>query len=205
MNGRIYVDLDDVLSETARAFIVLLETHFSKSVAFEAIHSFDLGKSFGLTADELSHFMHLAHTPEVLAALQPIDGAVEALHTYLSLGYEIAIITGRPPSSAPVTRQWLGDHAIPYHSLTFVDKYARGGYPSSHPAVISLDELAALRFCFAIEDSSDMARFIADRMQVPVALLDRPWNRRASVSDARSPALIARCAGWAEIVSRFSC
>jgi uncharacterized HAD superfamily protein len=141
----------------------------------------------------------------VLAALQPIDGAVEALNAYISQGYEIAIITGRPPSSAPVTRQWLGDHAIPYHSLTFVDKYARGGYPSSHPAVMSLDELTALRFCFAIEDSSEMAVFIADRMQIPVALLDRPWNRRASVWDVRTPALIARCVGWAEVVSRFSC
>ena len=60
---RVYVDLDDVLAETGRAFLEVLERHFDRRVAFDEIHHFDLGRSFGLTPDELAEFMRRAHEP----------------------------------------------------------------------------------------------------------------------------------------------
>ena len=95
-NHRIYVDFDDVLSESARALTKVLQQHYAKTVAFDDITSFDLSVSFGLTAREYAHFMHLAHDPNLLSALEPIGGAVDALNELVSMGYEIAIITGRP-------------------------------------------------------------------------------------------------------------
>ena len=44
----VYLDFDDILCETARAFTGLLHREFGKSVAFEDIHTFNLGESFGL-------------------------------------------------------------------------------------------------------------------------------------------------------------
>ena len=38
----IYVDLDDVLSETARAFVGLLARELGRRVAFESIHDFEV-------------------------------------------------------------------------------------------------------------------------------------------------------------------
>ena len=34
-----------------------------------------------------------------------------------------------------------------------------------------------MTFSFAIEDSFDMAVYLADTMDTPVYLYDRPWNR----------------------------
>jgi hypothetical protein len=86
----------------------------------------------------------------------------------------------------------------------FVDKYGRGGFGGSDDSVITLAELTQSSFCFAVEDSSDMAALLTTEMEVPVALLDRPWNWGAQFSDPRSVALIERCADWATIVERFS-
>jgi hypothetical protein len=44
----IYVDFDDVLCETARALVALLQSHFGRTVAFDDVISFDLAVSFGL-------------------------------------------------------------------------------------------------------------------------------------------------------------
>jgi uncharacterized HAD superfamily protein len=201
--GQIYVDLDDVLSETARAFTGLLELEFKKRVDFEDIFSFDLGQSFGLNVEELERFMHLVHLPEFLGALQPVGGAVEGLNALASQGYEIAVVTGRPPLTAEVSRAWLERHGVPYDRLTFVDKYGRGSPGTSDNSLITLDELTQCSFCFAVEDSSDMAAFLTAKMEVPVALLERPWNRAAEFTDPRSLAMIERCADWSVILERF--
>ena len=200
---QIYVDLDDVLSETARAFTGLLEQEFKKRVDFEEIFSFDLAQSFGLSVEELERFMRLVHLPEFLSALEPVDGAVDGLNELASLGYEIAVVTGRPPLTAEVSQAWLERHGVPYDRLTFVDKYGRGGFGAADNSAITLDELTQSSFCFAVEDSSDMAAFLTAKMKVPVALLERPWNREAQFSDPQSLALIKRYAHWPAIVERF--
>ena len=73
---RIYVDLDDVLCETARAFLGILERDYGKTVDFEDIAWFDLGRSFELEPPVLEDFMRKVHEPEVLSAMKPVDGAV---------------------------------------------------------------------------------------------------------------------------------
>lgn len=200
---QIYVDLDDVLCETARAFITLLESHYNKAVAFDDMTSFDLGISFGLNAAQHERFMHLGHAPEVLSALKPVDGAVDALNEVISMGYKIAVITGRPPATKEVSKQWLDDNHIPFHSLTFVDKYGRAAGDDCYVRAITLDELAQMSLCYAVEDSGTMSAFLTERLRLPVALLERPWNRGFRFPDPQSRALIDRCADWAEIVSRF--
>jgi uncharacterized HAD superfamily protein len=204
LSGRIYVDLDDVLSETARAFLTLLEKEFGKTVAFDEITDFDLGKSFGLDADELARFMHLGHQPKILRGLRPIGGAIEGVNALYAMGYQIDVITGRPPATAEVSKAWLTDHRIPYHRLTFVDKYNHRGWYTPHPSAITLDELTRLDFCFAVEDSAAMALFLAGRLELPVALLERPWNQQITASDPKHLALIERCADWGEILEHFN-
>jgi len=52
----IYVDFDDVFSDTTCAFLEILEVEFGKRVNFEDIFSFDLQASFGLGESEFEHF-----------------------------------------------------------------------------------------------------------------------------------------------------
>jgi uncharacterized HAD superfamily protein len=63
-----------------------------------------------------------------------------------------------------------------------------------------LSELSADDYCLAIEDSHDMALYLGGTLGLPVALLDRPWNRNG---DEPLPAGVVRCEGWAELREKF--
>jgi uncharacterized HAD superfamily protein len=187
----LYVDIDDVLAETTRALAELARSHFGKTVDFEAMHSFDLGVSLGLDHAELSLFMEAAHQPDFLRALAPIEGAQSALDAWHEAGAEIHVVTGRPPDSRPCTEAWLSAHGIRHHRLELVDKYGR--YPGSRS--VRKEHLIGRRYHFVIEDSADMARFLAEGTGAQVLLFDRPWNRGAGPLGAG----ITRVHSWTEI------
>ena len=122
---RIYVDIDDVLSETLVSLTDLLAEVHGRRVSYEQVTQFDLAEPFGLDSQQLDHFFDLAHEDSVMRSIALVEGAPSALHSWSSAGYEIHLLTGRPPSTEAATRGWLADHAIPHASLSFVDKYGR--------------------------------------------------------------------------------
>lgn len=190
----IYVDMDDVLSETCRGFLALLEREFDRRVAFEDVRVFDLRVVFDMDDVEIEAFMTRAHEPDVLAAMTPMSGARETLHAWSAAGYGISIMTGRPPSSRRATKEWLDRYEVPHRDLVFVDKYARWRIDPSFREAMTMSELAARRFCLAVEDSGATARFLAEHEVAPVALIDRPWNRDLDGS-------VRRVNGWAELAN----
>lgn len=171
----IYVDLDDVLCHAARHFLAVVEREFGKRIAYEQLTDFDVGRSCGLAAAERAELYRIVHRPDELSSMAPVGEAIEVLQRWHERGFEIAIVTGRPPESTEVSLAWLARHLIPHDSFTVVDKYSR--FKPEGPAAISLADLAARRFCWAIEDSLPMAQYLAGRMRLPVALIDCPWNR----------------------------
>ena len=171
----IYVDLDDVLCQAARHFLVVVEREFGKRVAFEQLTDFDVGRSCGLSPTERDELYRIVHRPDELLSMAPVGEAIAVLNGWAAQGFDIAIVTGRPPDSAEVSLAWLAKHRVSHESFTVVDKYSR--FTPGHTGAISLTELSTRRFCWAIEDSLPMARYLADHMNLPVALIDCPWNR----------------------------
>jgi uncharacterized HAD superfamily protein len=202
---RIYVDFDDVLCETARAFLSLLRRNHGRTVAFERILSFDLGRSLGLEPGEARELMRQLHTREMLVSIEPVDGAVPVLTRWAEAGCTICVVTGRPPFTDTASREWLEANGVPYDSLTFVDKYSRNHAASGGVRALDLREFGCREFCLAIEDSPSMAGFLAREMNVPVVIFDRPWNADAPVVRAAGEAGIRRCSTWREIVSNYPC
>lgn len=194
MSKAIYVDLDDVLCRAARHFLLIVEREFGKTIAYEQLTNFDVGDSCGLTSNERDELYRIVHRPEELMSMAPIDEAVAGLTLWEEQGFEIAIVTGRPPESAEVSTAWLTKHKIPHRSFTVVDKYSR--FATERTVAISLAELATRRFCWAVEDSLPMAEYLAREMKVPVALLDCPWNQ----SD-EGKGRISRYRGWQELAA----
>ena len=190
----IYVDMDDVLCETARALLAIAEREFGKTIHYDQLNTFEVGEACGLDAHEIGELFRLAHHPEELLAMAPIEEAAAVLEKWLDAGYEIAIVTGRPPSTYEASTEWLTRHRLPFHHFVIVDKYGR--FPTENTIAISLSEFAARKFSFAVEDSPTMAKFLAEKMKVPVALLDRPWNRMDT-----EHSLIARYNDWHEIAA----
>jgi len=202
---RVYVDIDDVLSKTALAFTQLLARTFGKRIALEEITAFDLSKSFDLGPDELDAFMKEAHRPENLMAIEPMEGAIETLATWHADGWEIEVLTGRPPASAQATRDWLERHQVPHTELYFVDKYAR--YDESawdgHAPVLPIEELAEHGYDLVVEDSLATAVRLAESTEAEIVLLDRPWNRDLDGLDEVTAARLDRCRDWDEVAARY--
>lgn len=171
----IYVDLDDVLCQAARHFLMVVEREFGKCVAYEQLTNFDVGHSCGLSAEERDELYRIVHRPDELLSMAPVSEAIAVLKRWEALGFAIAIVTGRPPESVEASLAWLAKHQISHSSFTVVDKYAR--FRAGDPNAISLAELAARRFCWAVEDSLPMAQYLAASMKLPVALIDCPWNQ----------------------------
>jgi uncharacterized HAD superfamily protein len=178
VNKTIYVDMDDVICETGRGFIELLHREFDRSVAFEDVEEFDLSVSFSMTSDEIEVFMARAHKPDFLSSLLPLPGALGTIQTWVDGGYQVDIMTGRPPSTRVVTEDWLQRHGVCFENLNFVDKYGRREIDSSFEDALTLADLAEKRFCLAVEDSLATAEFLVEHRVAPVALIDRPWNRK---------------------------
>jgi uncharacterized HAD superfamily protein len=191
----IYVDMDDVLCETARGCLAVIEREFGIRIAYEQLTTFNLGQACGLGPEETAELYRIVHQPDELLKLAPIEGAIPTLNQWLAAGYRIAIVTGRPPITAECSLEWLARAQVPYHSFTVVDKYGR--FATENTAV-SLSELANHQFSFAIEDSPTMANYLAAIMGVEVKLFDRPWNRTCATHPK-----IARCRHWSEIAQAF--
>ena len=192
----IYVDFDDVLSDTTSAFLKILKLEFGKSVNFEDIFSFDLKVSFKLTESEYEHFFQRVHQPEVIMAFDPMEGAIGALEDWVTLGYQISIVTGRLTSAYEASLAWLSKHDVPFHSFIMVDKYSRKNIDKK--IAVSMQEFSKMRFSLAVEDSATMARYLSQKMDIQVVLIDRPWNRGTNLNH-----IIRRYKSWSDIQNDF--
>ncbi|MDZ7666473.1 MAG: bifunctional metallophosphatase/5'-nucleotidase [Desulfotignum sp.] len=192
---RIYVDLDDVISRTTDTYSAVIEQEFGRQVRFEDLTCFDLKVSFQLTDREYRHFFERIHQPDMLMGFDPVPGAKEMMARWIDAGHRVDIVTGRPPSARDVSLAWLDRHRIAYTDFIMVDKYNRSG--DDHAGVISRTQLMACQYDLAVEDSLDTALFLAEQMDVPVLLYDRPWN----AWPVQHPNII-RVASWGQIAEK---
>lgn len=181
--------MDDVLCETAQGFMDIVESAFGKRVAYEDLTTFDLGRAFGITQAQVKRLFELTHADEVILNLPVKPGADNTLRRWHEQGYRLAVVTGRPPEIYESSLAWLAQNEMPYDEFFIVDKYGR--FEEDDPIAISKDALLSMDFRLAVEDSLEMAVYIAEQMNTPVALMDCPWNR----TDDLHP-LITRYEGW---------
>jgi len=174
MVSDIYVDLDDVLAETSRMFLSLLQREFGRELKYHQLTSFSLSESLRLTSQDLQEFVRLAHTPGALMGIALVVGAKSVLDKWRERGNYISVVTGRPPECHAVSCEWLTKNGIPYDRVLIVDKYARS--PEGVPKPISLDEVALMPFALVIEDSLQVATYLAEKKNIKVALRTCPWN-----------------------------
>lgn len=198
----IYVDLDDVLSETIEPLMALADRLFGRKVAIDDVREFDLASGFSISEAQLAELMDAAHAPESLAGFVPKPGARAALDAWADAGYAVAVLTGRPPETAHVSRSWLAQHALPCHRFACVDKYGRWPGAAAAEDTLAFDAIAEQQFVLAVEDSAEMAVHLAEHCGVPVALIDRPWNRLLPPHGA--DATIVRCHGWSDVAQHFA-
>ena len=200
MSGRrIYVDIDDVLSETIERLVDLFEELHDRRVEPEEVAHFDLARSFGLDARQIERFMERAHAEDVILSRAPLEGAAEVLARWSGEGRRVTLVTGRPPSTHEVSRRWLEAHGVPHDEVHHLDKWNRPSWNEEALPAIGFEDLPGFDFEFAIEDSLDTAVRLVESLDIPVLLMDRPWNRLLDGVAPATRAGIVRCRSWAEI------
>ncbi len=202
MSGRrIYVDIDDVLSETIVRLVELLEHLHDRRIDPNGVEHFDLSKSFGLGDDELDAFMERAHHDDVLLSIAPKSGAAAVLSEWDAAGDRITVVTGRPPQTHAASRLWLERHDLSHDTLHHLDKWNRPSWNASGLPAISFDDIATFDFEFAVEDSLDTAVRLIEEFEIPVALMDRPWNRAVDSISKKTRESLLRCSDWTQIAA----
>lgn len=196
---KIYVDFDDVLCETARTLLEIANQKFGKNVEYEEITAFNPAEVLNINAEQVDRLLEIAHRPEYLMAYQLIRHAPEVLAEMNRKGFDIHIVTGRPPQTRLESEAWLVRHQIPFHEIHFVNKYDRETVDYKDTQTLSLDQITQMNFSFAVEDSAEMAAYISDQMGIPVFLLDRPWNRPFMQNNK-----IFRCHSWMDVLRKFN-
>ncbi len=198
----VYVDFDDVLCETASAFLDVVEREFGRRYAFEDIRFFDLEKSFDLNREEHDYLMGLIHDSSMLRIMEPMPGALDVLKQWAAAGVQTVVVTGRPPETELVCHEWLERHSVQYDRILFVDKYGRTPPHQVGAEVIRPEDLVGQGFSLAVEDAPAAIECLLDQTTIPVAVLDRPWNRRMDLSRAAGQAV--RCKDWSAVAEALS-
>ena len=196
---RVYVDIDDVLARTIESLIDLLHETHGRRVEVEAVRHFDLEKSFDLSDAEIFAFMERAHADDALQRIEPVHEGVRMLADWVGDGHEVHLVTGRPPASNEASRRWLERHEVPHDALHHLDKWSRPTWNEGGLPALRFDELGAMAFDFAVEDSLDTAIRLVEEFDLPVALMDRPWNRDLSAVSPGTRSRLTRCEGWGRV------
>ena len=192
---RIYVDYDDCLCETARAYAKLGAAMFGKNVPYEEITCFELNKAFGLNDEEYERFMIRGHQPEELLSYEETPGASSVIHEWLSCGYEVSVITGRPFSAYEPSRQWLDLQGLQDIKLYCLNKYGRDSFIRNSDFNLEPEDFYRMKFDFAVEDSPKAFKYFHHLPDLKVFVFDRPWNRDCAFPNEN----YTRCYDWESI------
>ena len=191
----IYIDFDDCVCDTGKAFSGLAFELFGISVPYEKMRFFNLQKAFGLTDRQYGELLEKGHEPAVLLSYEETPGASAAVREWISRGHQVSVITGRPFSAYSVSRQWLDSHGLQEAALYCLDKYGRENHVPNSDFSLTPDDYFRMRFDYAVEDSPSAFRFFSHLPDLRVMVFDRPWNREAPFPGAN----YRRCFSWEDI------
>ena len=191
----IYVDFDDCLCETGRAFASLAADLFGIRVPYEEMRHFNLQKAFCLTDEQYGRLLAEGHEPEVLLSFEETPGAPETIREWIAGGHSVSVITGRPYSTYETSRLWLDRHGLRDARLYCLDKYGRENFIKDSEFSLKLEDYYEMKFDYAVEDSPLAFRFFDHLPDLRVLVFDRPWNREAVFPNDR----YRRCFDWESI------
>ncbi len=174
---KIYVDFDDCLCETGRAFAGLVSDLFGKHVPYEEMRYFNLQKAFDLTDEQYAQLLVKGHEPEILLSYEETPGASAAVSELICGGHDVSIITGRPFSAYEASRLWLDRHGLREVPLYCLDKYGRENRVNDSGFSLKPEDYRKMKFDAAVEDSPSAFRFFDHLPALRVMVYDRPWNR----------------------------
>ena len=197
----VYVDFDDCLCETGRAFSKLAYEMFRINVPYEDMHDFNLQKSFGLNDEQYGQLLVRGNENDMLMSYEETPGAVEVINGWTGKGHNVSVITGRPFGSYEASHDWLDKHGYKNIKLYCLDKYGDEQQIRGSDYSLELEEYYKMNFDFAIEDSPLAFKFFNHLPELKVMVFNRPWNKTTGFPNGN----YCRCFDWKDVSAMFEC
>ena len=167
---RFYVDFDDCLCESGRAFARLAHELFGKDVPYEEMRHFNLRDAFDLTDEQYERLLIESYEPDALLSIEETPGASAVINEWIGCGHEVSVITGRPYSTYEASRMWLDRHGLQDAGLFCLDKYGRENAAGRRRFSLAPDDYFRMKFDYAIEDSPLAFRFFDHLPEIQVKI-----------------------------------
>lgn len=178
MSLTIGLDIDGVVADSFPVFLEAINEHFGKDIT--KIDNYDMTEVFDVSDKDLDRFFD-RHVEYLYSSPKPMDGAQEAITTWLQAGHEIVFVTARKCGREEnVTLKWFEQHGIPVDKAVFT-----GGLSKAY----AVQDYGINVF---VDDFMTNALEIAT-IGVPVLLMDAPYNQ------GKLPKGVTRCYNWDEI------
>lgn len=159
---RFGIDIDGTVTDPS-SFIPYLNEAFKRNLTLQDIKDYDLSIALGISEKEFWAWM-MDNEPKMYQKSFPAADARDILSTW-SEQYELFYISARPKHVTKLTHDWFKKNQIPYDHIELLGKH---------------NKLAAVRdhqIDAFFEDKHDNAVNIAEEYEIPVILMDTPYNR----------------------------
>jgi len=179
------LDLDGVLCDLGPGVAARIAGRFGVSSHPSTWRSYDLRLlRLGVPEDRFSAFLDETFDDPGLYASAPVcEGVASALAHLRRAGWDLVGITARPAHLDRATRAWMARHRLPIEEVHHT------------PVGTKADVARRLGADVTIEDNPAEAELLGEVCES--WLLDRPYNRSATLARAR------RLSSWDEAVGRL--
>ncbi|GAE24743.1 HAD-superfamily hydrolase-like protein [Halalkalibacter wakoensis JCM 9140] len=177
MRKRFGLDIDGTVTDP-NTFVPYLNKHFNKSLTLDDLTEYDLTSILNISEEQFWEWMG-QHEGLIYEQAELAEHAEPILHEWTK-HHQLIYITARRNHLSDVTQKWFMSKAVPYDHIELVGKH---------------DKLEAVRehqLDIFFEDKHDNAVAIAEEFNIPVILMDTPYNRLPS------PTNVVRAQNWLE-------
>ena len=185
---KIGIDIDEVLCETVRSFLKVVEVKKGIKKNFEDIFSYNLHEVFGISKGEILDLFE-GFFKESFNSLKLIEGAREGVR-FLEKNHELFFITNRCNSIKEETLEFL-EKFVPDPKTHFSGEVYDGQGESKAEICKNLG------IGVIVEDNGVNSIDYAKK-GVKVLLLDKPWNQGCEHEN------IFRCNDWRKILEKIA-
>jgi uncharacterized HAD superfamily protein len=175
---RIAVDLDGVLADTIASFCRIINERYLKQFEPASFTHWNAWEIAGITESEF--FQTLDEAWSQWPALRPTEDDLCSKVERLRNCGKVDIVTGRSQETVSFAIRWLEEQRIPY------DEFVR---------TESTRAKMKLKYDLFIDDSADLMRLIASRLDANGILYSQPWNMKTPDMPR-----IFRVARWEQIL-----
>lgn len=186
---KIALDKDDSIVHFIAPASRFMNKRFGTGVRVSDFRDYEMYKALGITPEESDQALYEFYDSHHFTQMRPHKNAFEVLSGLANKGIELVVVTSRPATTDPKTREFLDTH---YQGLISVVRYAYHPHfeeQSKTKAEICLEEGIDL----IIEDSLEHANNCA-RAGIPALLLPRSWNEGRSIEKG-----VTRVRSWSHI------